>query len=877
MKRLLATLAGIAAAMFLVAAAGSWLLGRWLPRYGQAKLEAAVEERWPVDLSLGTLDYHLVRGLTATDVALTDTTGRVLFSAPEVRLRPRWGGLWLGRIGFGGDADMIAPYRAPLILAGWVHLGGSAWRLDAQTPETPLAALAPVLTEHIPTSLTDGRFALRVRMDQSGGGITRAGVQVDGRRLKWHTAPLTAVADVTVDGNAAPDGDGIWRYDLSVAVRDGELRGLPAVEAITDLEGTGRLIPGSLRIDRLIGETLDTAWQARGEVSLTGVPAVTVLLTGRPDAGQVFSLWPAGAAWAASGPVDLSASCRGPLVPSPRIDCQIAAELRGVSVTPPVLEAPLTGITGSAGYDLLERRVRIESLAGELAGQPVSARGEIVLTDPPSAALSVDGTVDVRAVPALLSRAGITEASGRVELALDLDGPVTGPQLRGRATLADVSGRVGGQRIESLAGELALEEAQISAESLRLQLNGQPITLAFTATTGQVPFIRATVSLPGGAVIAANARLLAEAIQIESGRVELAHSRLQVSGSVSRAEDHRAAVRLQGVVELADLAAQPWLPLPALAAWQPSGRVTVDAAFDGEPSAWSRAAWRGRLQGEQLLLHNVPVEQLTCEFDSRDGVTRLRIPTASVAGGRLDADLSLEPREAGLPGGQAGTGFLFKGELSQAQLERLAVTLPAWKGRDIRGALSAAATLSGTWQQRETWMGEGWLNAAGDRLGELPLLEKVFKGFFGVLADRLGLEALRRGQITQAGLHWQLAQARLQTEDLRLSGTSAGEPVAVYAHGSVGLDQTLDLVIEPELSEGMLLQAPSTASIANTVLQAANRLEKFRRLVGRHRLTGTLKQPQYRFEFSLQDVLRQLAPGPEDLLQGLLNTLGGGQ
>ena len=115
----------------------------------------------------------------------------------------------------------------------------------------------------------------------------------------------------------------------------------------------------------------------------------------------------------------------------------------------------------------------------------------------------------------------------------------------------------------------------------------------------------------------------------------------------------------------------------------------------------------------------------------------------------------------------------------------------------------------------------------------------------------------------------------MQTDDFRLSGTTGGEPMAVYARGSVGLDQTLDFVIEPELSEGVLLQAPTTAGIANAVLKAANRLDRFRRLVGRHRLTGTLKQPQYRFEFSLQEVLGQLAPTPEDLLQGLFNSLGG--
>ena len=244
-----------------------------------------------------------------------------------------------------------------------------------------------------------------------------------------------------------------------------------------------------------------------------------------------------------------------------------------------------------------------------------------------------------------------------------------------------------------------------------------------------------------------------------------------------------------------------------MASWAPAGQVQVDATFEGQPTAWPQASWRGRLRGEALRLKDVPVEELLCEFDSQAGAMRLRIPSASVAGGQLQAEITLEPRET-------GTGFLLKTDLTQLQLDRLAASLPAWRGRDIQGAASAKAMLSGTWEQRATWVGEGWLNASGERLGELPLLEKVFKGFFGILADRLGLEALRRGQITQAGFQWQLSQERLHTEDLRLSGTSGGEPVAVYARGSVGLDHTLDLVIEPELSEGVLLQAPSTSSEA---------------------------------------------------------------
>jgi hypothetical protein len=191
----------------------------------------------------------------------------------------------------------------------------------------------------------------------------------------------------------------------------------------------------------------------------------------------------------------------------------------------------------------------------------------------------------------------------------------------------------------------------------------------------------------------------------------------------------------------------------------------------------------------------------------------------------------------------------------------------------VTGAASAHAILSGTWDSRATWRGEGWLNASGERLGDLPLLDQLFRGLFGILADRLGLETLRRAQITQASVQWHLSQERFRTEDLRLGGLAGTEPVALYAKGSAGLDQTLDFVIEPELSAGVVLEAPTTSTLASTVLKAADQLERLRRLIGRHRLTGTIKHPEYRFEFTTQEIFKQLAPDPTDLLQHLFDAI----
>ena len=70
-----------------------------------------------------------------------------------------------------------------------------------------------------------------------------------------------------------------------------------------------------------------------------------------------------------------------------------------------------------------------------------------------------------------------------------------------------------------------------------------------------------------------------------------------------------------------------------------------------------------------------------------------------------------------------------------------------------------------------------------------------------------------------------------------------------------------------------MLEAPNTSSLASIALRAAGQLDRFRRLIGRHRLTGTLQEPDYRFEFSPSEAVRQVAPAPADFLQGVLDSL----
>ncbi len=72
-----------------------------------------------------------------------------------------------------------------------------------------------------------------------------------------------------------------------------------------------------------------------------------------------------------------------------------------------------------------------------------------------------------------------------------------------------------------------------------------------------------------------------------------------------------------------------------------------------------------------------------------------------------------------------------------------------------------------------------------------------------------------------------------------------------------------------------MLEAPTTSTIANTLLRTAGTLDRIRRLFGRNRLTGTIAKPEYRFELGPQEALRQVAPAPANILQQGLQGIQG--
>lgn len=863
---------GIGCGLVLAVVASLWvILALWVPTHGKILLLRAVEQPGTMSASLRSLRYRPFQGVLLDELRLAErATGQTTLHAPIVTLGIKWFPLLVKReLAFRAQGLLTHPCPTTFTASGRYTLRTKTLLLDAHSTDIPLDRVSAPMASWLPAALREGTVQLQVHLVRRPGAPLQCSGRVTGSRLVWSSAAIRATGDLVLNGDlttSTPSSP--WSLRATVTLQHGTLEGLPHVSSIDRMEGTARLTEERLEITRVRGETLGSSWDLEGRVTFRN-PSVELLVTSHAQLAPLSdTFFPLHDAWRAAGGSDLRVVCRGPLWPTPTFDCLGSAALRDVTLTGPTLTAPFTQLTGWLLYDQLARHVTVQDLSGSLMNERLVVNGTVQLSTPTDVSLDVSGTVALPALTGWLPANGpVRDLTGTAALALRLDGPTDALRPTGRVELREAGVRLPTlhKTLEGIAGLITVDDQTLRTEHLALRLDGQPLTLTATLTRGDLPRLDATLELPQGKSTLI-ARLAPDDVLIDEATLSLAATRLQVSGQWAWSAARTSTLTASGTMELAELGQLPLMTASAFEPWRLQGPVTFEATFQGPLADWRDGALRGRLSARRILIRDVPIEQLSCEFDQRNRILRARIPSSQIAEGRCVGELTIQhhaPR----------SDYLLQADLVGLQLARLTQVIPAWRTRAVRGNASAHTFLSGTWQERATWTGEGWLNASGEQLGDVPLLDKVLRGVFGVLADRLGLDTLRRAQITQLSGRWRLSKERLWTEDLRIGGMGGSEPVALYVRGSVGLDQTLDFTIEPELSEETVLRAPSTSTLSSAVLKAAGQLDRLRRLIGRHRLTGTLKAPTYRFEFSMAELFKQLAPGPADLLQGLLESL----
>ena len=807
MKRFVIGLAAFTIATMVTGSLVLWLLlARWVPTEGKRHLVQELEQRWPVTVSIGEVRYGLLRGLTLEQVRVIGRDTREVWCVIPSLH------LSIGR---------LALLQRRIAFRG---------RVSLEVPCPTQVSLAGVY------SLRDRSLAVAAQTGEVP--------------LRLVTAPLVRYVPPELT-------DGTVQLQLHL---------LHSPQERLELAG------------RLTGRGL--MWTAPA-----GQMTADLLLN-----GTVLPPTAEGSRWAAHADARLS-----------------HGSFEGTSPS-----MVITRMEGTAR--LTEDGLDIEELSGTLLDSPWKLEGGLTFT-PARMEVLLSARQQLAPLAAAFPGAapdwhpeGVAALRTVCRVALERR-QLVDCQMRADVRDATVKGAKLMEPLTNVSGTMAIDwlTRQLSIDSLSGRLRGEPLSLHGTAdlrplgrlalhASGTAPLDAVTFWLspatpvrqlpgkfdfnldidgttaPGITVVARfpegelqlTGRVTPEALIVEESRLSLEKSRLTAKGRLARAPERPSTLAVSGTVELAELTTIPFLPLPALEPWAMRGAAEVQGEFQGRLDDWRSASLRARVRSAHLQARQLPLDQLVCAIEQSNHTLRAQIPSALFADGKLAAELTLAHLDAARP------DVSLQADLIGVALDRLAQVVPAWRNRSVTGRASGHATLSGTWQARKSWKGEGWLKADGERLGDVPLLDRFFRsGLVAPLAEWLGFESMRRAEIQQVSLRWRLANEQVSTEDLRLVGLVGAAAVVLYARGSAGLDHTINFEVEPEFSEQIVQQSrvigSATAVLPTTVLVEA--MSK----VARYHVTGTLEEPKTRFQFTPQEAIKwMVAEAAGGLLGGLL-------
>ncbi len=869
----------LAGSLLCATLAASLWLAAWVPTGGRAWLEHQLARALSVDIHMATLRYSPWHGLLIEDFqALDPATQRLWIHAPSIRMRIGLPSALLQRqLPYRLTATVVAPCRAELTVAGRYGLQDHHMSMELASAPFALDSLSPLLWQHL-SDLTTGTARLRLHADWQPKTSVIISGRIEGTGLTWQRAAARAVADVRLEGTARSrlQSSPSWMLDLTAVVAHGRFEAPPALASLSNIAGTARFLNDTLQISSLRGQAFGSSWELDGTIGPFPRPRceVRVRASGAP-LGAVASLWPGLRPWQPEGEADLIAIVRGPLASWPDIEVMTKARVREASISVPTLQARLDHLTGEMEYDHLPKRLTLTSLHGRLLDNPVQAHGAIMLSAPATLNLIVDTEGEAGVWNERLAQRGpVQSVAGRASLHVALSGALTDPRWQGQLTLADTRLRVRGVpvNLEAATGAIHFTNDTITSERLSLVAGGEPVLLrgAITNLTS-APHLAGEAQLAEGAV-RLDGTWHTDRFVLADGELALGDSRLRLQGQIalpSAVSELSAA----GALDPADLSHLPWVTLKHVEAWQLQGQTKLQCTFRGSLNDWREAEIVGTATAEQVMVRGLPIEALRIEWQQRSGKLAVHVPQATVGGGRVTVNFFARsadtPSVLGTPSPARTVparsqpepaSYLIETDVTAVDLANLAASIPSWKERQIRGSASAHAGLLGTWADPTSLRGDGWMHMSGEQLGELPLLDRLFRGVFVALAERLGLADLRKARMTKLAGQWRLSQQRIWTEDLQLSGAAGAEPIVILIHGSVGLDKTLDLTIEPDLPAQLVMEAPNTSTVSRTIVKVMGGAERLRRMVGRHHLGGTIDKPQYKFEFDLDQLLNQLFP-----------------
>lgn len=827
----------------------------WIPENGRELLESKLKESLPVDLKIETVAFSPIGGLTIGRTEVIDRlTGDLISEIDEIRTHINWIPLMAGtQIPFIAEVDVQSPLESRWYLKGAYDLQQNHLKTQI-TSRTPLdiTELETSFLKLLPEALQqgifdiDGKIQLVPRQEFTFQGRlvgSEMRIDSDGYRLDADARFAGRITQPLSLKKQPPVIDG------QLEINHGEFSGPEPVKSIRQIEATLDIDPQRTTIERFFAEAFNSQWKVDGHLDDYRSPKFEITVGSRTDVATIFALFEEQVMdWTASGPADVHATCRGRQEIDDEtiawwLDCTSRLSLDGVSLNGPPLAMPLQDISGDLIFDHFNDTLSFENLKARLPQSPITVNGTYRLQPEPTLDLSVTGTLALPlVVPAVSDLQGLTVANGLASINLNAKGPQSSPHFSGSADLeaVELHWDTLPHPVKDLSGLISFDGERLTAVNLQAQYDQETYRGRIEAdlSNTQSPRISGIINNTQGSLKADIQPKDADWV-IHQASLEIPQGQLDLGGTIEKQAPYAAQLQIRGKTTVAGIRSFP-LPINDPSHLPESGTLQIDANYFGPIQRYAEAMWDAQVFADQVVWKKVPMDQLHLEAHYNGEAMQVKLLEGLIAGGPAQGRFFISEFSD-------RARCWLNGDIADAQLPLLKAALVPDTKHALEGIGSAQFQIEGPCSDLPSWQGKGWAYAAGEDLGRARLLDRLLgRGLISIITDGLlGLSSLRQMQIREASLHWVLDQQRFHTEDMRLAGNSAGQPVAFFIAGSVGLDKTLDLVLDVDMTTQPETEqtADTSSGIVKAIFQVAQQLHDAG--AARVHIGGTMDEPKY--------------------------------
>lgn len=268
----------------------------------------------------------------------------------------------------------------------------------------------------------------------------------------------------------------------------------------------------------------------------------------------------------------------------------------------------------------------------------------------------------------------------------------------------------------------------------------------------------------------------------------------------------------------------------------PAGIIHAEANFKGNINEIKNCVITARLSSEALSFYGLKAKDFLTDYSQDRGLGEISLLHLSLYDGSINANAKFNFASENFP-------YLVSASMEGVKIEKLKLDTPM-KNKDIAGIVKGQVKINGFSTDLNRLSGAGRVLINEGKLWELNL----FKGL-GVLLFSRDFNSII---FSEAACDFIIQDKSVFTENLILKSNLSN----IKGMVKLGFDSSIEATLDVEVSEG----APATGTLKDVTTAIISQAGKF----GQIRVTGTLKEPKYKFKPAVVDIIKSL----KDALQG---------